>query len=140
MSKSAKVYAYAEFTDEARQAGATDYAGLLVPMPAKIAWERTARAKGYDLEHQPFTFALYLSWWTGQQTGHHTIAWEQFADNVIDASVEQDQPEAVDPVDVDPTGPATASPGPTVSTVTPSPSPSNPASPPSGGSPTPSTY
>lgn len=80
-------YAYAELDDES---GGITYEGLRVTLASKLAYERTARNKGWkSVEANPFSFSAYLAWHAGKLAGKHELTWEEFERHAIDAGIDQ---------------------------------------------------
>lgn len=60
--------------------------GLRIGLDAKLQYERTARAKRWNQEEQPFTTTAYLAWAAARTAGHPGTpdSWEQFLAEVTD--------------------------------------------------------
>lgn len=130
MSAIEKLFGYAELKD------GTTWEGVRITFATKVAFERSARANGWDAEKQPFTVSAFWSWHAAKLAGLTTLSWKEFNDQVVDAGATQDEPEDSDDA---PSDDADAGAGGEVvgerptqeaaSTDTPWPSPSDPASP-----------
>jgi hypothetical protein len=74
-----------------------------VGMKTKLQYEKTAKARGWDVEDTPFTTALFWAWHAGKEAGAHDLSYEIFADAVTDAVVETLGDVESDGLDLDPT-------------------------------------
>ena len=72
-----------------------------VGIKAKLQYEKTAKARGWDVEANPFTTALFWAWFAGKEAGAHDLTYELFSDAVTDAVVVTDG--EGDGLDLDPT-------------------------------------
>lgn len=95
MSKIEKQYGWAELQD------GTTWEGVRVPFASKVAYERTARTRGWDAEKQPFTTGAFWSWHAAKTAGITSLGWDEFLANVVDAGITDTAPESEDDLDQD---------------------------------------
>lgn len=74
-----------------------------VGIKTKLQYEKTAKARGWDADGNPFTTALFWAWHAGREAGAHDLSYELFADAVTDAVVVPDGDGESDGLDLDPT-------------------------------------
>lgn len=70
----------------------------------RLAYERTAKARRWDVETLPMTGAGYLAWAALKRTGQYTGSYDDFLAQVVD--VQLDDAKAEDDTSQDPTRPA----------------------------------
>ena len=123
MSAIEKLFGYAELKD------GTTWEGVRITFATKVAFERSARANGWDAEKQPFTVSAFWSWHAAKTAGITSLSWKEFNEQVVDAGATQDEPDADDTGESDDNvGGEVVGERPTqegASTDTPSPSPSD---------------
>ena len=68
-----------------------------VTLADKLQFERTARVKKWDAQENFFTFAAFVAWHATKREGLHTLTWEQFEVEALDATVKTEGDEDGEP-------------------------------------------
>jgi len=70
-----------------------------ITLADKLAWEKTARHQGWNVENNAVTMNAFLAWAAAKRTGAFTGSFDEYMDQAVDVAI-------TDGDDMDPTQPA----------------------------------
>lgn len=68
-----------------------------VGLKTKLQYERTSKARGWDVESQPFTTSLFWAWHASKLAGNHDLSFDDFSSQAVDTWLVTEDGAAVDP-------------------------------------------